>query len=337
MRIKFLLNLVAIGILVVAGPLCVAAQNVRDAGDTELIQYYVLFRRLVHPPPARNRPPSESPNQNNQSNQAPPDFRAMLHRSLKLSETEARLLDQIAEDCLSKTDKLDQQALEIISAFRADVAAGKTPPTAQPPSSLQDLQAQRDGAIRNAIEQLRVQFGAAEFKRVNDLLLRTSGVSSMQLPVPTQKALPIEVKFALVNGDVSARQRFSAKDSFTIEVSMLNNSTEMISIKPSQLYQWLLLTKSGDKDDALRPVPRNMMFSDEWMHPPADEAAVDLPPNQLLLVARFKFGAGGIHFFKPTEGEYQLSIHPKVVYERPPKSDFLQLTLSSPFTFEIVP
>jgi|GEM_PF-6698063 len=335
MWIKFLLKLTAIGIVLVAGPRYVTAQDVRDTSastsDTSVMQYYALFRRLVHPPPPR-RPSSD---QSSQTNQPQLDTRAMLHRSLELSDSEARVLDQVAEDCIGKTDKLDQQARAIITAHRADVSAGKMPPTDAPPNELRDLQKQRDDAIRNAIEQLRSQFGAAEFKRLDDSFSRNSGMSSMRLPPPSQKSLPVTVKFALVNGDVNSRQRFSAKDSFTIEVSMLNNSTEMISIKPSQLYQWLWLTKSTE--EALRPIPPNMMFSDEWMHPPADEAAVDLPPNQLQVVARFKFGAGGIHFFKPVEGEYRLSVHPKVVYARPAKSDFLQLTLASPFTFEIVP
>jgi len=335
MWIKFLLKLAAVGILLIAGPLYVAAQDVRDTSastsDTSVMQYYALFRRLVHPPAPRRSPPDQT----SQTNQPQLDTRAMLHRSLELSDAEARVLDQVAEDCIGKTDKLDQQARAIITAHRAEVSAGKIPPTAPPPNELLDLQKQRDDAIRNAIEQLRTQFGAAEFKRLEDSFSRNSGVSSMRLPPPYQKSLPVTVKFALVNGDVNSRQRFSAKDSFTIEVSMLNNSTEMISIKPSQLYQWLWLIKSTD--DTLRPIPPNMMFSDEWMHPPANEAAVDLPPNQLQVVARFKFGAGGIHFLKPVEGEYQLTVHPKVVYARPAKSDFLQLTLASPFTFEVVP
>ena len=338
MWIKFLLKLAAIGIVLVAGPRYVTAQDVRDTSastsDTSVMQYYALFRRLVHPPAPR-RPISEPAGQGSQTNQPQLDTRAMLHRSLELSDSEARVLDQVAEDCIGKTDKLDQQARAIITAHRADVSAGKIPQTGPPTDELRDLQKQRDDAIRNAIEQLRTQFGAAEFKRLDDSFSRNSGSSSMRLPPPYQKSLPVTVKFALVNGDVSSRQRFSAKDSFTIEVSMLNNSTEMISIKPSQLYQWLWLTKFTE--EVLRPIPPNMMFSDEWMHPPADEAAVDLPPNHLQVVARFKFGAGGIHFIKPVEGRYQLSIHPKVVYARPAKSDFLQFTLAAPFVFEIVP
>src|SRR5881394_2676787 len=337
MWIKFLLKLAAIAILLIAGPLYAAAQDVRDTSastnNTSVMQYYALFRRLVHPPVPRRSP--EPAGQGSQTNQPQFDTRAMLHRSLELSDSEARVLDQVAEDCIGKTDKLDQQARAIITAHRADVSAGKTPPTAASPNELLDWQKQRDDAIRNAIEQLRTQFGAAEFKRLEDSFSRNSGVSSMRLPPPYQLPLPVTVKFALVNGDVNSRQRFSAKDSFTFEVSMLNDSTEMISIKPSQLYQWLWLTKSTE--EALRPIPPNMMFPDEWMHPTADEAVVNLPQNQLQVVARFKFGAGGIHFLKPAEGKYQLSVYPKVVYARPAKSDFLQLTLASPFTFEIVP
>ena len=50
----------------------------------------------------------------------------------------------------------------------------------------------------------------------------------------------------------------------------------------------------------------------------------------------FKFGAGGIRILS-SPGEYQLSVYPKVVYARPAKSDFLQLSLPTPFAFDIVP
>src|SRR5205085_8096520 len=155
MRIKFLLKLAAIGVLLIAGPLYLVAQDVRDTSastsDTSVMQYYALFRRLVHPAAPR-RPPTD---QSSQTNQPQLDTRAMLHRSLQLSDSEARVLDQVAEDCIGKTDKLDQQARAIITAHRADVSAGKIQPTAAPPNELQDLQKQRDDAIRNAIEQLR--------------------------------------------------------------------------------------------------------------------------------------------------------------------------------------
>ena len=319
MWIRSLLRSTAIFSLLFCAAACAAAQVVSANGPEPsddhavLTQYYILFRQLVHPPVSRNRPSTDPADQNNQVNRPQPDYRAMLHRRLELSETEARVLDQIAEDCISRTDKLDQRAQEIISAHRADVRAGKIPPTSAPPNELLDLQKQRDDAIRDAIEQLRAQFGVAKFKRLNDSFSHDSSVNSVRLPPPSQKPLAVQVKFALVNGDINSTQKFSAKDTFTIEVSMLNNSTEMISIKPSQLYQWLLMTKSGEPNDPRRP-PRNMMMlSDEWMHPPADEATVDLPPNQLQVVAQFKFGPGGTRFFNPPTGEYQLSVHPRVI------------------------
>jgi len=345
MWIRSLLQSTSIFTLLLSVGAYAAAQDVRDANGSAarsdeivITQYFILFRQLVHPPISRNRPSSEPSDQNNPSTrvQTSPDYRAMLHRRLELSETMARVFDQIAEDCISETDKLDQRAQEIISAYRADVRAGKASPNAAPPNALQDLQKQRDDTIRNAIEQLRAQFGEAEFKKLNDWFSHNSSVSSVRLPPPSQKALAVQVKFALLNGDLNSKPRFSTKDSFTIEVSMLNNSTEMISIKPSQLYQWLLMTKPSEPNDG-RPVPRNMMFSEEWLHPPANETTVDLTPNQLQVVARFTFGAGGIHFFKPAAGSYQLSVHPKVVYAQPTKTDFLQLNLEAPFAFEIVP
>lgn len=338
MRFRSLLRWAVIFSLFSSIAVCATAQNVQDAnvfaqdstGAVEQ-QYYVLFRRLVNPAPP-NRPQPESTDQPNQPARPRPDFRAMFHRSAHLTDVEARLLDQIAEDCISKTSKLDEQAHEIITARRAELRAGKLPPTTPPPGELSDLQKQRDGVIRNAIEQLRAGFGDAEFKRLNDQVT-SAGTSRATLPPPSQKPLQIEVRLALLNSDAGAKPRFSVKDGFTVEVSMMNNSTKMVSIKASELLQWLLLTDPSETD-TVRPEPRNLiMLTPALLHPPADEAAIDLPPNQLQVVSRFKFGAGGI-LIRP--GEYQLSVHPRVLLNREP-SEFLQLSLAQPIVFEVIP
>ena len=218
----------------------VAAQDVRDAnasaktasGTTEM-QYYVLFRRLVNPAPPQSRTSSDSQDQSNQPARPRPDYRTMFHRSAGSTDAEDRVLDQIAEDCISKTDKLDRQAHEIITARRAQVGAGKIPPDAPPPSELSDLQNQRDEAIRNAIAQLRAQFGEAEFKRLNEYVTQHSGTSRGTLPPPSKKPLLLDLKIALLDrsGD-PAPARFAAKEKFRVEISMLNNSTQMIMIIP---------------------------------------------------------------------------------------------------------
>src|SRR5258706_10136188 len=170
---------------------CLGTKDVRAApasattatGTTEM-QYYLLFRRLVNPAPPQNRPSSDSQEQSNQPGRPRPDYRTMFHRSAGLTDAEGRVLDQIAEDCISKTDQLDKQAHEIIAARRAEERAGKAPPDAPPPSDLSDLQNQRVEVIRNAIEQLRNQFGEAEFKRLNDSLTQHSDTSRVRLPPP---------------------------------------------------------------------------------------------------------------------------------------------------------
>ena len=222
MRFRSLLQSAALLALVPSLVAGVAAQDVRDAtasartatGTTEM-QYYVLFRRLVNPAPPQNRPSSDSQDQSNQPGRPRPDYRAIFHRSADLTDAEGRVLDQIAEDCISKTDKLDKQAHEIIAARRAEVRAGKVPPDAPPPSELSDLQNQRDEVIRNAIEQLRAQFGEAEFKRLNDSLTQHSDTSRVTLPPPSKKPLPLDVKIALLDrGDAPAPVRFAAKEKF---------------------------------------------------------------------------------------------------------------------------
>jgi hypothetical protein len=317
-----------------------SAQEVREANavvidtGTAEMQYYFLFRRLINPTPAQNRPSPELPDQTNQTSRPRPDFRAMTHRSLGLTDVEAGVLDQIAADCISKTDQLDQQAHEVIAARRAEVRAGKAPPNTPPPSALSDLQKQRDDVIRNAVEQLRAQFGEAEFKRISDQLGRNSGTSSVRIPPPSQKPLAFELKIEVMNRSAdSSPATFAAKENFTLEISMLNHSTEMVSIKPSKLLEWLILNSPG-RPERVGEVSPIFPFRRALASRPADETAIDLPPNELRVVARLNFGPGAISL---SPGQYQLTVHPRVVFDRPDKADFLQLTLTPPFVFEITP
>src|SRR5437764_8615340 len=112
MCIRSLLRLAAVFALLSSIAVHAAAQDVHDASvyaqdstGTVEQQYFILFRRLVNPPPAPNRPQSDPTDQTNQPARPRPDFRAMFHRSAHLTDVEARLLDQIAEDCISKTNK----------------------------------------------------------------------------------------------------------------------------------------------------------------------------------------------------------------------------------------
>ena len=341
MSFRSLLRSAALLELVLSLVACVAAQDVRDAnasaktasGTTEM-QYYVLFRRLVNPAPPQSRTSSDSQDQSNQPARPRPDYRAMFHRSAGLTDAKGRVLDQIAEDCISKTDKLDRQAHEIIAARRAQVSAGKIPPDAPPPSELSDLQNQRDEAIRNAIAQLRAQFGEAEFKRLNDYVTQHSGTSRFTLPPPSKKPLLLDVKIALLDrSDDPGPARFAAKEKFRVEISMLNNSTQMISIKRSELYEWLQLETPGQPEIIGRVSPR-FLFEKATADARADETLIDLPPNQLHVVTQINFGPGAVSL---PPGQYQLTVHPRVLLNRPPNSDFLQLNLASPFAFEIIP
>src|SRR5438094_7259594 len=135
MSFRSLLRSAALLALVPSLVACVAAQDVSDAtasaktatGTTDM-QYYLLFRRLVNPAPPQNRPSSDSQDQSNQPGRPRPDYRAMFHRSADLTDAEGRVLDQIAEDCISKTDTLDREEHEIIDARRGAVMCGRAPP-----------------------------------------------------------------------------------------------------------------------------------------------------------------------------------------------------------------
>jgi hypothetical protein len=330
------LRIAAIFILCSSSGLSISAQEVRegnagiDTGTTEM-QFYVLFRRLLSPP-QQNRPTLvDSPNQPNRPR---PDFRAMTHRSLGLSEIEASVLDQVAEDCLSKTDKLDQQAHAIIAARHEEMRAGKAPPNSPPPTALGDLQKQRDDVIRNAVAQLRAQFGEAEFKRISDQLGQNSGSSRVRTPPPSQKPLPVEVRIAVVDrGSDPPDWGFAAKENFTLEISLLNHSSEMISLKPSKFYEWLILNSPG-RPEVVGQVSPIFPFRRALLARPPDDSAINFPPNELRVVARIGFGPSAIAL---SSGQYELTVHPRVVYDHPEKADFLQLTLAQPFVFGILP
>ena len=309
-------------------------------------RYLILFRRLAGPS-SRNETSATSQSQTgfparNQSNDSSPqrtpqpNYPAMLQRNAQLSDDEARALNQIAVDCLQKVKEFDQQANRIIVPRRAQNRAensGAPGPRTPPPAELSELQHERDNAIRNAIEQIRVAFGDAEFKRFDDYVMNEGSGKRFVLPPADKKALPIQITITLADrNSATLKKQFGAHETFIVQVAMLNNSSQMIAVKPSEIYQWLELTliQQGRSPNLLLRMGGNNS---------EDERAVDVPPTQLTVAAQIEFGPSGF-VLKP--GSYQLMLiaHHKVLLNRPPNnSEWLQLSLSNlePITFEILP
>ena len=290
-------------------------------------RYLILFRQLTSPP-ARNQ-------SNDQSVPRPerPNFRAMFQRSARLNEDEARLLFLLAYECMQKVQELDQHASQIIATRRAQHKPGSDPGT--PPAELSQLQQERDNAIRNAIERIRVGFGAEEFKRFDDYVMSQGSGMRALLPPRNQPALPIQVTITLLDPDgQAAMKQFAANDRVIIQVAMLNNSPQLIDVRASEVFGWLEVTS-----DQNRPLPFSLLLQLSGFNTDSEsaesESAVTVPPAQLVIVGRTQIGPRG---FKLKPSAYQINVHKKVLLNRPPNdSQFLELSVKEPVQFEIVP
>jgi hypothetical protein len=288
-------------------------------------RYLILFRRLAG-----------SPSENQMSQQAEPrvaqpNYRVILQRNANLSDEEARALNQIAEDCLQKVKELDKRAREITAAYRAanrsrNVASGD--PLPPPPAELSQSQQDRNNVILAAVEQIRIAFGDAEFRRFDEYVKNKGNGKVFVLPSANKQPLPIQVTITLLGRDgLTPKKQFAANEKVLVQVTMLNNSTRMIAVKESEVYDWLQILSAEGREFPL--VPRLAISG--------KEPAVDVPPTQLTIVGRIELGPDTLKL-KP--GEYHIVLHDRVLLNRPPNdSEILELSFSGadPVTFEIVP
>jgi hypothetical protein len=288
-------------------------------------RYLILFRRLAG-----------SPSQNQTSEQseprvARPNYRVMFQRNAHLSDEEARALNQIADDCLQKVKELDKRAREISAAYRAEnrsrnVAPGD--PLPPPPAELSQLQQDRNNIILAAVEQIRIAFGDTEFKRFDEYVKNDGNGKRFVLPSANKQPLPIQVTITLLDRDGrTPRKQFAANEKVIVQVAMLNNSTQMIAVKESEVYDWLQILSAENRE---LPVAPRLPIS-------AKEPAVDAPPTQLTIVGRIELGPG---ILKLKPGEYHIVLHDRVLLNRPPNdSEILELSFSGSerVMFEIVP
>jgi hypothetical protein len=322
--------------LLLALPVGLRAQQ--DRTDTSTSQsdalppearYLILFRRLASSPSQNQiREPSEPRVER-------PNYRVMFQRSANLSDEEARALNQIADNCMQKVTELDKRAREIIAAHRAEnqsrnVARGD--PLPPPPAELSQLQQDRNNVILQAVEQIRIAFGDTEFNRFDEYVKSNGDGKRAVLPAANKKPLPIQVTITLLDRDgATTRKQFAANEKVIVQVAMLNNSTQMIAVKESEVYDWLQLIPTHNRE-----LPLSLLLRLSGRNS-GKESAVDVPPAQLTIVGRIELGPDALKL-KPDE--YHIVLHSKVLLNRPPNdSEFLQLSFSGSerVMFEIIP
>jgi hypothetical protein len=291
-------------------------------------RYLILFRRLTSSPSPNQSEPSEP-------RVGRPNYRVVFQRSAHLSDEEARALNQIADNCMQKVAELDKHAREIIAAHRAEnrssnVATGD--PLPPPPKELSQLQQDRNSVILQAVEQIRIAFGDTEFKRFDEYVKSNGNGKRFVLPSANKNPLPIQVTITLLDRDgATSRKQFAANEKVIVQVALLNNSTQMIAVKESEVYDWLQLIPTQNSE-----LPLSLLLRNSGRNGGKD-SAVDVPPAQLTIVGRIELGPDALKL-KP--GEYQIALHNSVLLNRPPNdSEFLQLSFSGPerVMFEIVP
>lgn len=116
-------------------------------------------------------------------------YRQLFQQNTELSDSQARRLVEIAEDCVARVAEVDAKAHEIILAFRArHPAASLAPgqPLPPPPPDLLELQRERDGLVLAARDALHAELGEEAFtrfeKHVRATVVPTLGQDQPKLP-----------------------------------------------------------------------------------------------------------------------------------------------------------
>lgn len=121
-------------------------------------------------------------------------LRTLYKHSAKLTDNQAKALDEIASDCESKIAKLDKRAKQIQDEFRALHPGGKLNPSEQPPqppAELKGLQAEREAVILQSRDRLHAAFGEEGFQQLEQFVQRNiaDNTKPLRLDLP-RPALP---------------------------------------------------------------------------------------------------------------------------------------------------
>lgn len=303
-----------------------AATAVQDDEQPIYARYLTLFRRLIT---------DLSENQDGRV----PQYRTILKGDASLSGAQMDSLVLIAADCMQKVAEIEHQAREIVQAYRAqNRSRGQSNNSEQstPASSLQGLTKQRNDLILEARQRLRLAFGDAEFERFDRYLANKGNGRRVVFPSRDKKPLPITVTIVALNSDGLPQKQFTAGSPIFIEIRMMNNSTQAISIRSTEFIDWfqlLRLEKTGAY--AIEPLPLWSPHDDAAKAPSV--SITELRPGQSAIVGRVELGGGRI---KLRSGEYRCVPHEQVILNRPPdNSELLHFIVgdTEPITFEIMP
>jgi hypothetical protein len=92
--------------------------------------------------------------------------------------------------------------------------------------------------------------------------------------------VPIQIAVAAFDKDgVSPKKQFRASEQILIQVALTNNSAQAISIKESELYDWLQLRQANDADEAGDPL---LLMREDAQHQrahPKSEIVLTLEPH----------------------------------------------------------
>lgn len=92
---------------------------------------------------------------------------------IKLKDDKAKILDNIAAECVREMAQTDEKAKKIIDEARSRFPDGKIPQGQQlppPPKELKKLQRDRDMSVLKARQKLRNQLGDYDFQLVDDYI-----------------------------------------------------------------------------------------------------------------------------------------------------------------------
>ncbi len=109
-------------------------------------------------------------------------YRDFYKRQAKLTDAQAKDLDQIAKETDKEVNRITSQAQEIIQGVRSrypdgKVLIGQKPPP--PPAILADLQEQHDVAVEQGRDKLKQALGENDFAKFDGFLRRFMGPDVM--------------------------------------------------------------------------------------------------------------------------------------------------------------
>lgn len=100
-------------------------------------------------------------------------FRGFFKRKAELSDAQAQMLDEIASQCALEIKAIDERAIPIIEAYKANYPNGQVPhgqPPLPPPAELQLLTLERNTLVLRKQNELRTAFGDEEFGRFQEFV-----------------------------------------------------------------------------------------------------------------------------------------------------------------------